>query len=164
MRILFLLKERNFNKSYAHSYGLANSAIQVANYLETIGNVCKVISVVDGNAIDKEVYNFKPDIVIIEALWCPAYKLKELIELKRYENINWVVRVHSDIGFLSSESLALTYINEYIALDKTIYTLQLIIKDSLIILMIFTIMNLSFYPILLNLKKETILKNMKEIQ
>ena len=40
------------------------------------------------------------------------------IELRRYANITWIVRIHSDIGYLSAETFALKNINEYIALKK----------------------------------------------
>lgn len=116
MKILFVLKERFYSKN--NSYGLINSSKQVADYLESIGNECKVVQVIDGNAIDKEIHDFKPELVIIEALWVTGHKLKELIELKRYKHIKWVVRVHSDIGFLAAETMAMKYINDYIELDK----------------------------------------------
>jgi len=118
MRILFILKDRFYNKTNSKSYGLINSSKQVAEYLESIGNKCKVVQVIDGNYIDKEVFEFKPDVVIIEALWVTSEKMKELIEIRRYKNIKWVIRIHSDIGFLSAETLALQYVNDYIALGK----------------------------------------------
>ena len=118
MKILFVLKNRTYNKEYATSFSLMNSAIQVSNHLNHKGHESKVVSVIDYNFIDKEVHSYKPDIVVIEALWVSSKKMKELIELKRYKNINWVIRIHSDIGFLSAETNALTYINEYVSLKK----------------------------------------------
>jgi hypothetical protein len=117
MRILFLLKERFYSKN-TNSYGLINSSRHVADYLERIGHECKIVQVVDGNSIDAEVFKFKPDSVIIEALWVSGAKLKELIEIPRYKDISWVIRIHSDIGFLSAETLALKYVNDYIELEK----------------------------------------------
>lgn len=117
MKILFILKERLYAKN-TNSYGLINSSRHVASYLEKIGHDCKVVQVVDGNNIDAEVFKYKPNMVIIEALWVSAPKLKELMEIPRYSNITWVIRIHSDIGFLSAETLALTYVNDYIDLRK----------------------------------------------
>lgn len=117
-KVLFVLKDRVYNSVYADSFGLINSAKQVAQYLDELNYHTKIVSVFDGNSIDKELVQFKPDIVIIEALWVPTYKLEELISLPRYKNIKWIVRVHSEIGFLSAESNALKYINEYIDLKK----------------------------------------------
>jgi hypothetical protein len=116
-KILFILKERHYSPS-KNSYGLINSATHVANYLSNEDYDCKVVSVIDGNGIDKEVFEFNPDIVILEAIWCPVYKLKELIEMERYSRIKWIVRVHSDMGFLSCETQALQILNGYIDLHK----------------------------------------------
>ena len=131
MRILFILKERfyNYNNTHVKSYGLINSSNHIASYFKFIGINVKVVIVVDANSIDKEVYEYKPDMVIIEALWVPGSKLKELIEIKRYKKIEWVVRIHSDIGFLSAETLALKYINDYIALNKSNLTIAPNNKD-----------------------------------
>jgi len=118
MRILFILKERLYAKN-TNSYGLVNSAKHVADYLETIGHECKIVHVVDANGIDAEVFKYRPDLVIIEALWVTGAKMKELINIPRYKHITLVVRVHSDIGFLSAETQALKYINDYIALDES---------------------------------------------
>lgn len=114
MKILFILKERFHNNSLVKSYGLMNSSTHVSYFLNYSGYESKVVMVIDGNSIDKEVFEYKPDIVVIEALWVPSDKIKELIELNRYKNIKWIVRIHSDSGFLSSETNALKYINEYI--------------------------------------------------
>jgi hypothetical protein len=118
MRVLFVLKDRFYNKTHSKSYGLINSSKQVADYLETIGYTCKVVQVIDANYIDREIFEFRPDIVIIEALWVSGAKMKELIEIKRYKHIKWIVRIHSNIGFLSAETLALKYVNDYIELQK----------------------------------------------
>lgn len=116
-KILFLLKERLYSHAKT-SYGLINSATHVAHFLTHKGYECKVIQVFDANSIDKEVSEFKPKIVILEALWVPTSKLKELMDLPRYRGIKWVVRVHSDIGYLSAESNALQLLREYIELHK----------------------------------------------
>jgi len=118
MKILFILKDRFYNKSHSKSYGLINSSKQVAQYLEKIGHEYKIVQVIDGNSLDKEIFEYKPDMVIIEALWVTGSKIKELMEIPRYKNIQWVIRVHSDIGFLSAETLAMKYINDYINLKK----------------------------------------------
>ena len=75
MKILFLLKDRSYNTDNAKSYGLSNSAQQVIDYLQKHGHECKLVSVIDANSIDKEMYNYKPDTVILEALWVMPEKL-----------------------------------------------------------------------------------------
>jgi hypothetical protein len=118
-KILFILKKRFYSNINVKSYGLINSSTHIANFLDTIIDVeTKVVTVVDANGINKEVQEYKPDMVIIEALWVTGEKMKELIEIKKYKHIKWVVRIHSDIGYLSAETFALKYVNDYIALDK----------------------------------------------
>jgi hypothetical protein len=119
MKILFILKERFYdNNLNVKSYGLINSSKHLAKYLDDLGCKTNVVTVIDSNGIDKEIYEHKPDVVIIEALWVTAHKLKELIEIWRYKHITWIVRIHSDIGFLGVETFALKYINDYIKLHK----------------------------------------------
>jgi hypothetical protein len=117
MKILFILKERFYGSSDS-SYGLINSSNGIKDFLVDKRYDVKVVTVIDYNGIDKEVYNYKPDIVIIEALWVTGTKIKELSELPRYKNIKWIIRVHSDMSFLCTETMALTYINDYIALNN----------------------------------------------
>ena len=116
MKILFILKDRFYSYSHSNSYGLSNSARLVVEYLEEIGNQCKIVTVIDGNFIDKEIHQYNPDVVIIEALWVSGSKLNELLNL--YPNVNWVVRIHSNIGFLSTETMALKYVNDYVKLNN----------------------------------------------
>jgi hypothetical protein len=116
-QILFILKEKQYSMSLV-SYGLMNSAIPVAEHLRTIGCHCKIVQVIDANAIDHEVNEYKPDIVVIEAVWVEAKKLKELMHLKRYHRVQWIVRVHSNMGFLASEPHSIKVLRDYIALDE----------------------------------------------
>lgn len=114
-RVLFILKDRVYSPSKT-SYGLINSANHIANFLEKEGYECKVVSVLDGNSIDREVHHFRPDIVIIEALWVTADKFRELFQIRRHGNIQWIVRVHSNMGYLSTETRGLKLLNDYIKL------------------------------------------------
>jgi hypothetical protein len=116
-RVLFILKEKQYSLSLT-SYGLINSANHIARYLESKHHKCKVVQVVDANSIDKEVHEYKPDIVVIEALWVTAPKLIEIMSLTRYHHIKWVVRIHSDMGFLSTEGWGVKLINDYINLKR----------------------------------------------
>jgi hypothetical protein len=116
-RILFILKEKQYSLSLT-SYGLINSANHIAHYLESKHYQCKIVQVVDANGIDKEVHDYNPDIVIIEALWVTAPKLSEIMSLWWYKHIKWVVRIHSDIGFLSTEGWGVKLINDYIELKR----------------------------------------------
>ena len=109
-KILFICKERSTVSPYGYGYGksvgLINSASFVVNYLNEIGLESKLSIAIDANSIDKEVFAYKPTHVIIEALWVTSDKLKELMSLKRYENITWIVRIHSKIPFIANEGTA----------------------------------------------------------
>ena len=123
-KILFLLKDRHYSPAKG-SYGLLNSASQVAAYLTEKLNVCQISTVVDANGIDKVLHEFRPDIVILEALWVTADKLDELMHMHKYMHIHWVVRVHSDMGYLSTEGSGIKTLNDYIDLDFNRLTISL---------------------------------------
>src|SRR4051812_17688645 len=111
MRVLFLGKKRN--TSYGISFGLRNSAEFVANALMKYGVAEEAVAmmVVDGNSIDKEVYNFEPDVVVIEAIWVTPEKIEELC--LRYPKVKWTIRIHSKTPFLANEGMAFKWINGY---------------------------------------------------
>lgn len=129
-RILFILKLRQTSgytphnepiKYHPHelkSSGLLNSAMFVKDMLRYNGYEAKLVEVVDNNSIDKEVHAFKPDLVIIEALWVVPEKFAILRKL--HPHVKWVVRVHSEVPFLSGEGVAMKWINEYIK-QKNVY-------------------------------------------
>jgi hypothetical protein len=116
MKILFICKKRL--SEYGISIGLNNSSAFISNYLNKKGIESKSISVTDANSIDKEVFEYKPTHVVIQALWVPAYKFKELLLIKRYKNIKWIVSIHSKIPFLANEGIAIKWLNEYKDLQK----------------------------------------------
>ncbi len=109
MKILFICKQR---VSYGVSYGLINSARFVAEALTRFGIEAKVISVVDNNCIDRAVTEFKPDIVIIEALWVVPSKFPVLVKL--HPTVKWVVRLHSKSDFIANEGIAMDWIAQYV--------------------------------------------------
>ena len=111
-KILFILKEKQYSMSLV-SYGLMNSAIPVAEYMRAIGFDCKIVQVVDANSIDHEVYEYQPNIVIIEAVWVEDTKMCELLNIKHYSHIKWIVRVHSNMGFLASEPHSIKVLRDY---------------------------------------------------
>lgn len=113
-RVLFICnKQKMPDYSYQKMFsGLYNSARMISEMLAHETNiVSKVVRVIDSNSIDREVSQFKPDIVFIEALWVPTYKFIELINL--HPKVRWVVRIHSEVPFLANEGNALKLIKEY---------------------------------------------------
>lgn len=116
MKILFVLKfrEDSGGRSYSHhhfSSGLYWSAKFVADMLARTGVETKLVQVVDNNDIDREVAKFRPDIVIIEALWVVPEKFDVLKHL--HPQVKWVVRLHSDMPFLANEGIAISWIRGY---------------------------------------------------
>ena len=114
-KALFICKKRL--DSYGISFGLLNSATFVSNYLSKHGIESKVVQVIDNNNIDKEVKQYKPTHVFIEALWVVPQKFNILLPL--YPNVEWIVRIHSKIPFLANEGIALDWLYQYEILSKT---------------------------------------------
>jgi hypothetical protein len=119
-RVLFILKQRTEYGTYSYnggfSSGLLNSAQFAAAMLARNGFATKVVEVVDNNSIDREVTRFKPDIAIVEALWVVPSKFAVLERL--HPTVQWIVRVHSEAAFLAQESIAISWIIDYITFDR----------------------------------------------
>jgi hypothetical protein len=62
------------------------------------------------------VTKFKPTHVIIEALWVVPQKFEVLTKL--HPNVQWIIRLHSDISFLANEGIAIEWIYEYLKYDN----------------------------------------------
>ncbi len=131
-KILFICKNRTdvYGYGYGKSVGLINSSTFIINYLHSIGIESKLSIVTDANSIDKEVFNYKPSHVIIEALWVTPEKIKELIEFKRYSKISWIVRLHSKIPFIANEGIAFSWIVNYARLMKNHRNLYLSVNSK----------------------------------
>jgi len=108
-KVLFICKQRG--NGYGISYGLVNSCKFLVNLFNQSGIESKVVSVVDNNSIDREVHNYKPTHVFIEALWVVPDKFHTL--LTKYKDIKWSVRLHSQIPFIAHEGIAFEWLNRY---------------------------------------------------
>lgn len=115
MRILFVLKRHLISGGYTGpgiSSGLYNSAKLVSDMLhDELGHTTKLVVVQDNNDIDREVSLFRPEIVIIEALWVIPNKFEILHRL--HPNVKWLVRNHSATPFLSQEGMAMNWLLKY---------------------------------------------------
>jgi hypothetical protein len=135
-RILFVLKYRessggNYSNCWSEqdkaavavkrelSSGLLNSARFVVEMLKQSDVDVRLAQVTDNNAIDREVSIYKPDVVIIEALWVVPTKFAVLQRL--HPNVIWVVRGHSELPFLAQEGVAMKWINEYVHYDNVMF-------------------------------------------
>lgn len=120
-RVLFILKLRQQSggtyTTLKHS-GLFNSATFVKDMLTKNGYTANLVQVVDNNQIHAEVTKYKPDVVIIEALWVVPEKFHILRKL--HPTVKWIVRLHSELPFLANEGVAFEWINKYIH-QKNVY-------------------------------------------
>ena len=120
IKVLFICKLRSIygGDSYGSygSFGLRNSARFVSEALSKLGIENKVVEVIDNNCINKEVHDYRPTHVIIEALWVVPEKFPILIKL--HPSVHWYVRIHSEIPFLSNEGVAIQWIKSYADLMK----------------------------------------------
>lgn len=120
MRVLFILKKNEtygFKTTTKKSSGLWNSTRFVVDALNAKKITAKLVEVQDNNSIDKEVVAYRPDIVIIEALWVVPSKFSVLRKL--HPKIKWFVHLHSNIPFLAMEGIAMEWIIKYAAEDVT---------------------------------------------
>lgn len=122
-RSLFLLKRRedysqdpSYSSSYQIATGMYNSAKFVVDELVAAGRDAKVVLVVDGNDIDREVTNYDPTHIFIEGLWVTPAKFQELLAIGRHRSRNWHVRIHSEIPFIATEGVAFDWIPQYLDL------------------------------------------------
>jgi hypothetical protein len=113
IKVLFIIKKRLSYGSYGISFGLINSAKFVAKTLEQVPGIeAKVVEVQDNNAIDKEVSQYKPTHVIIEALWVVPEKIEVLLKL--HPKVTWFIRLHSKPEFIANEGIAFQWIGKYL--------------------------------------------------
>jgi hypothetical protein len=115
-RALFIIKERVVYGTKTKAYGLFNSCKFVAKTLKENDIEAEVIQVVDNNCIDKHVSRFKPTHCFIEAIWVVPSKFEVLAKL--HPKVNWIIRIHSMVPFLTSEGMAYEWLNKYNELRK----------------------------------------------
>lgn len=114
MRIQFILKKNEnygFTTYTRRSSGLFNSTRFIAESLAARGVVADIVEVLDNNFIDREVTRFKPDLVVIEALWVVPEKFAVLKKL--HPKVQWFVHLHSNMPFLALEGIAMDWISRY---------------------------------------------------
>src|ERR1700686_515277 len=104
MKVLFILKKNSYGYSGSYGYGMSgllNSAQFIVDMLNDNGVEAKLEIVNDNNDIDREVHKYKPDVVVVEALWVVPEKFDVLRKL--HPRVKWIVRSHSDFPFLATE-------------------------------------------------------------
>jgi hypothetical protein len=119
-KVLFILKHKHYNSGH-HEHdgagGLLNSSKFVADMLAQNRVESKLVIVTDNNDIDREVFEFRPDIVVIEALWVVPEKFDILKKL--HPTVKWIVSLHSNLPFLAHEGVAMEWIEGY--MERGVY-------------------------------------------
>lgn len=114
-KVLFILKHKHYNSGH-HEHdgagGLLNSSRFVSDMLGKNGVESKLVIVTDNNDIDREVFEFRPDVVVIEALWVVPEKFDVLKRL--HPNVKWAVSIHSNLPFIAHEGVAMEWIEGYL--------------------------------------------------
>jgi glycosyltransferase involved in cell wall biosynthesis len=105
-----------YSAPYHLATGMYNSAKFVVDTLNSNDYQAGLGLIVDGNSVDRAVMAYDPTHVIVEGLWVTPAKFAELMALRRHAGRTWVVRIHSEIPFLSSEGVAMRWIGEYMKL------------------------------------------------
>ena len=122
-KILFILKRReDFNPTehtkHGMSTGLYNSASFMVDMLNGLGIASNLEVAIDNNCIDRLVTLHNPTHVIIEALWVTPIKFTVLAKL--HPTIKWIIRVHSELPFISGEGIAMNWIGDYSTIENVI--------------------------------------------
>lgn len=113
-KVLFILKKNevySFVSYTRRSSGLWNSTRFIVESLKERGVEAEIVEVIDNNEIDREVTRFRPDLVIIEALWVVPEKFPVLMKL--HPDVTWVCHLHSHMPFLALEGIAMEWIVKY---------------------------------------------------
>lgn len=114
MRILFICKKNEtygFVTLHRRSSGLFNSTRFIVEGLAARGVHAHIVEVQDNNYIDREVSAFKPDLVVLEALWVVPSKFDVLKRL--HPRVKWYLHLHSHMPFLALEGIAMRWIEQY---------------------------------------------------
>lgn len=119
IKVLFILKKRDqaWGDKNPYSYGgfssgLYNSATFVKDMLLKNSIEAKLVEVVDNDSIDREVTLFKPNYVIVEAIWVVPSKFEVLTNL--HPSVKWIIRNHSDFPFLANEGIVVDWMLRYL--------------------------------------------------
>jgi len=117
VKVLIILKKRHnyYGETPSNigvSTGLYNSAMFINAMLNDMGIESNLVVVIDNNDIDREVTLYKPTHVIIEALWVVPNKFNILHKL--HPHVKWIIRLHSQLPFLSNEGIAIKWLSEYL--------------------------------------------------
>jgi hypothetical protein len=119
--VLFIIKAFGGYSADGVSYvsnGLKSSATFVVDMLLQHGFKAALVTAIDGNCIDRLVTQARARIVILEAIWVTPAKMAELRAL--HPHVTFIVRVHSEVPFLSNEGISVQWLADYTKLGVCI--------------------------------------------
>jgi hypothetical protein len=109
---LFLCKKRQEYGNQSYNNSLVISGQMLVSMLQLNGHPAALEEAVDQNCIHKFVLQYKPSVVVIEAIWVTPVKFKELQKLS--PQVKWVVRINSEVPFLAAEGNSISWIQAYL--------------------------------------------------
>ena len=152
-KILFVSKKRIDH--YGVAFGLVNSSKFCSEFLSQNLNIeSNAVLVIDANGIDKEIHKYKPNIVVLEAIWVTPHKIKELLKL--HKKITWIIRIHSKSSFLATEGIAFSWLNSYKEISQEYRNFHIAVNNEQFHVDLSSIMhtNILYLPNLYPLKKQ----------
>lgn len=113
-KVLFACKNNERfkrNTKTSVNSGLFNGCQMVVNALNTEQiAAAKIINCVGERDLIAEIEKFKPDVVVVQALWFNPAMLEGL---SKFSNTKFICHIHSNIPFLALESEAMHYLCAY---------------------------------------------------
>lgn len=134
LKVLILLKQ-NYTSGgecpgeHPAKAGLYNSAEFLAEGLrKAFGLDYRIRICEDANSIDHEVFEYKPNVCILEALWFTPDKLFEIQQL--HPGVLFIVRINSKIPFLALEGMSIGWLKEYLVNAKKTKESNLLLSSN----------------------------------
>jgi hypothetical protein len=114
--------DENTGGGYRCHRGLGVNALQTAKVLRKNGIRCDVVPVSGFDDVASKLEELKPTHALFQALWLDANQMSELTS--DYPSVHFVVRCHSQIGFLQVEPMAIKNLRDLLFLQELVLNLS----------------------------------------
>lgn len=116
---LFVIKKFQADGTYNQgSNSLKIATTFIVDILLQEGHRAAVVEAINQNGIDSFIQDLDPSTVVLEALWVTPVKMEQL--RGAYPHIKFVVRINSEIPFLSVEGVGPLWLHEFIRLGVVV--------------------------------------------
>lgn len=126
MKILFILKKNETSggsKTFISKSGLTNASKFVVDAINKFKGIeATIVQVQDQNGVFKQIVDYEPNIIMIEAVWIQPSKLQDLID--RFPHIRFITKVHSRIPFIAMEGNVVEWIKQYQQISEVSFNNQ----------------------------------------